>query len=93
VNANFTGVLLLMTYLKFQSTAGGGYGGYGGSPPAVKYIPLPHHDLPVLIYQSVDKPPIHVVHTPAPQKQYSPPPQKQPYQERLFAKPTSINHL
>ena len=59
------------------------YGGKNGSPPAVKYIPLPHHDLPVLIYQSVNKPPIHVVHTPAPATPYSPP-KKQPYQGRTL---------
>ena len=28
--------------------------------------PLPHHDLPVLIYTSDNQPPIHVVHTPRP---------------------------
>ena len=47
----------------------------------MKYVPLPHHDLPVLIYQSIDKPPIHVVHTPPPAKappSYQPP--KQTYQ-------------
>ena len=49
-----------------QTQAGYGSGKGGGTPPAVKYVPLPHHDLPVLIYQSVDKPPIHVVHTPRP---------------------------
>ena len=59
------------------------YGGKNGAPPAVKYIPLPHHDLPVLIYQSVNKPPIHVVHTPAPATPYSPP-KKQPYQGRTL---------
>merc|ERR1712038_2145825 len=40
--------------------------GKGGSPPAIKYVPLPHHDLPVLIYTSDSQPPIHVVHTPKP---------------------------
>ena len=68
------------THSPFQSQSHS-YGGKNGSPPAVKYIPLPHHDLPVLIYQSVDKPPIHVVHTPAPATPYSPP-KKQPYQGR-----------
>lgn len=47
-----------------------GYGGYRGrqrkAPTSIKYVPLPHHDLPVLIYQSDSQPPIHVVHTPAP---------------------------
>lgn len=38
----------------------------GGKAPAIKYIPLPHHDLPVLIYTSDNNPPIHVVHTPRP---------------------------
>merc|ERR1719471_1527676 len=50
------------------SYSNGGYGGGGGNkpPPAVKYVPLPHHELPVLIYQSDNSPPIHVVHTPRP---------------------------
>merc|ERR1712008_294713 len=47
-----------------QSYGGGGKG--GGSPPSIKYVPLPHHDLPVLIYTSDSQPPIHVVHTPRP---------------------------
>ena len=65
----------------FQTQSSGYGGGKGGPPPAVKYVPLPHHDLPVLIYQSIDKPPIHVVHTPPPAKappSYQPP--KQTYQ-------------
>merc|ERR1711944_93493 len=61
---------------------GKGGGGGGGKPPAVKYVPLPHHELPVLIYQSDSRPPIHVVHTPRPaappQPKYVP---KQTYQE------------
>ena len=77
------------THSPFQSQSHS-YGGKNGSPPAVKYIPLPHHDLPVLIYQSVDKPPIHVVHTPAPATPYSPP-KKQPYQGRR--RPQSMNLL
>merc|ERR1712045_593980 len=42
----------------------------------------PHHELPVLIYQSDSRPPIHVVHTPRPAAppapKYAP---KQTYQE------------
>ncbi|KAK8379402.1 hypothetical protein O3P69_019362 [Scylla paramamosain] len=59
----------------------GGYGGKGsGKSQPVKYVPLPHHELPVLIYQSDSSPPIHVVHTPAPaikapvKASYGPPP-------------------
>ena len=46
----------------------------------MKYVPLPHHELPVLIYQSDNSPPIHVVHTPRPAS-YAPP-AKQSYQEK-----------
>merc|ERR1712106_288519 len=66
------------------SYANGGYGGKYKAPPAVKYVPLPHHELPVLIYQSDNSPPIHVVHTPPPARapqSYAPPP-KQSYQEK-----------
>ena len=52
-------------FLKFQ-TQSYGYGSNNGAPPAIKYVPLPHHDLPVLIYTSHSQPPIHVVHTPKP---------------------------
>jgi len=69
----------LFTFLKIivplQTTAGSGYGS-GGKAPAIKYVPLPHHDLPVLIYQSDNNPPIHVVHTPRPQS--APPPPQLP---------------
>ena len=57
------------------SYSNGGYGGKYSAPPAVKYVPLPHHELPVLIYQSDNAPPIHVVHTPRPAKAPSPPKQ------------------
>ena len=67
---------------KLASYLSGGGKSKGGKPPAVKYVPLPHHELPVLIYQSDSRPPIHVVHTPKPasakQPQYAP---KQTYQE------------
>jgi len=43
--------------------SGGGWG--KGGPNSIKYIPLPHHDLPILIYQSDFNPPIHVVSPPA----------------------------
>merc|ERR1712008_228469 len=49
-----------------RDTQSYGGGGNGGSPPSIKYVPLPHHDLPVLIYTSDSQPPIHVVHTPRP---------------------------
>jgi len=49
-----------------ETTAYGHGGKGGGSPPAIKYVPLPHHDLPVLIYTSDNQPPIRVVHTPRP---------------------------
>ena len=52
-------------FLKFQ-TQSYGYGSNNGAPPTIKYVPLPHHDLPVLIYTSDSQPPIHVVHTPKP---------------------------
>merc|ERR1712048_1226674 len=60
-----------------QSYGGSGKG--GGAPPAIKYVPLPHHDLPVLIYTSDNQPPIHVVHTPKPKQAYQAP--KTNYQE------------
>ncbi|XP_021956285.1 extensin isoform X3 [Folsomia candida] len=47
---------------KGASLSGSGWGGHG--PSQIKYIPMPHHDLPVLIYQSANNPPIHVVSPP-----------------------------
>ncbi|CAF2741002.1 unnamed protein product [Lepeophtheirus salmonis] len=47
----------------------------------VKYIPLPHHDLPVLIYQSEKQPPIHVVHPPMTKGKINQPAQKQTYSQ------------
>ena len=52
-------------FLKFQ-TQSYGYGSNNGAPPAIKYVPLPHRDLKVLIYTSDRQPPIHVVHTRVP---------------------------
>ncbi|ODN06401.1 hypothetical protein Ocin01_00276 [Orchesella cincta] len=47
-----------------------GFGGYGifgknKSPKSIKYVPMPHHDLPVLIYTSDKTPPIHMIQPPS----------------------------
>ncbi|CAG7732805.1 unnamed protein product [Allacma fusca] len=63
---------------------GSGHGkggkGKGSKSHSIKYVPLPHHELPILIYQSDINPPIHVVSPPGnvisqepPQASYGPP--------------------
>lgn len=47
-----------------QKVHTGGYGKASNKHSEVKFVPLPHHELPVLIYQSEHNPPIHVVHNP-----------------------------
>ncbi|GAB6024204.1 hypothetical protein CHUAL_008904 [Chamberlinius hualienensis] len=48
-----------------KPSSGYGGSGYGDTKSSITYVPLPLDDLPILIYQSKDKPPVHVLNRPS----------------------------